>query len=125
MTQLNNIGINIKVYRKANKLSQGQLAEKLGVHLTHISRIENGKYKPSIDDLIKLSDIFELSIDDIVKGKTDEKQVEEDLQKTPLYEKIKMVEQLAEQDKNTILNVIDSMITKKKFKDFLEQQFTS
>ncbi|WP_299466267.1 helix-turn-helix transcriptional regulator [uncultured Microscilla sp.] len=125
MNQLSNIGANIKAYRKANKLSQGQLAEKLGVHLTHISRIENGKYKPSIDDLIKLSSIFEVSIDDIVKGKTDEKHIEDDLQKTPLYEKIKMIEELAERDKSTILNVIDSMLTKKKFKDFLEQQFTS
>lgn len=125
MSKLKQIAENIKILRKSKNWSQTELAEKIGVHLTHISRIENGKYNPSVDDLVKLSEVFEISVDDILNKISNKKQTLEAVQNTPLYQKIKLIEQLDEKDQTTILNVIDSIITKNKFKDFLTQQFAT
>jgi len=38
---------------------------------------------------------------------------------TPLYQKIKLIKQLDDKDKDTIINVIDSILTKHKMKDLL------
>ena len=38
-----NLGANVKRLRKEHGWSQTELAEKVGVHLNHINRIETGK----------------------------------------------------------------------------------
>ena len=48
-------GKKIKEYRKANKLTQAQLAELVCVDDKHISCIESGKNFPSPDLIYKLS----------------------------------------------------------------------
>jgi transcriptional regulator with XRE-family HTH domain len=49
------IGSNIKIARTALALTQGQLAEKLGVENVTISRIETGAQMPSIDRLDEIA----------------------------------------------------------------------
>lgn len=58
-----------KIYnlRTARNLSQGDLAEMLGVSRQSISKWENNSAMPDLEKIIKLSDIFEVSIDDMVK----------------------------------------------------------
>jgi transcriptional regulator with XRE-family HTH domain len=63
----NMVGQNIKYLRNRHKLSQHELADKLGVPRTSLSDYERGTTQVSIDNLIKLSDIFKLTIDDLVK----------------------------------------------------------
>ena len=43
------------IYRVENKLTQTQLAEKLGVSQVMVSKLESGDYNPSIGQLFKLS----------------------------------------------------------------------
>lgn len=119
--RLKQVANNIKAFRKEKGLSQGELADKIKVHLTHISRIETGKYNPSVEDLIKIADVFEVSLDELVSGK-DLKNTTDAIQNTPMYQKIRMIEQLDDKDRSTILNVIDCILTRNKFKDFVQQQ---
>lgn len=49
MSVLSILGNNIKIIRMRKKISQEMLAEKAGLHATHISRIESGKQNPSLD----------------------------------------------------------------------------
>jgi len=42
----------------------------------------------------------------------------------PGFEQINLINQLDEDDKTTILKIINTMLTKKKFKDFFQQQLT-
>ena len=53
--------------RKKNNLSQEQLAEKLGVSRQAISKWESGASLPEIENLIMLSECFNVSIDYLVK----------------------------------------------------------
>jgi len=49
------LGARIKELRKVCKLSQEELAEKIGVEPQHMSRIESGRSYPSLDRLEKIS----------------------------------------------------------------------
>lgn len=57
---------NLKKLRKINKLSQLDLAEKLGVTRQSISYYENGNVEPSINFIIQLSSLFNCSIDSLL-----------------------------------------------------------
>ena len=62
------LGEKIYNLRTAKNLSQGDLAEMLGVSRQSISKWENSSAMPDLEKIIKLSDIFEVSIDEMVKG---------------------------------------------------------
>jgi transcriptional regulator with XRE-family HTH domain len=49
------LGLKIKELRKAKKLTQTQLAEKVGIDYKHLSRIEVGSSFPSINTLGKIA----------------------------------------------------------------------
>ncbi|MDF2549694.1 MAG: hypothetical protein K0S07_761 [Chlamydiales bacterium] len=53
----------IKQLRKNKGWSQQELAEKIGTDARQISRYETGKITPSIDVVIRIAKIFEVSID--------------------------------------------------------------
>lgn len=55
--------MNIKIARIQKNISQKQLGEMLGVTYQTISRWENGVMLPTTENLIKLSDVLEVSID--------------------------------------------------------------
>lgn len=54
-------GKNLKHFRKLNKITQEELAERLGIIPTHLSRIENGKSFVTADLLDALCVIFDIS----------------------------------------------------------------
>lgn len=58
-------------YRKANNWSQEELAEKLNVSRQTISKWETGKAVPELDKLIALANLFDISIDVLVKEEVD------------------------------------------------------
>jgi len=63
------IGINIKALREEHKLTQDQVAENLGVSFQAVSSWERDEYKPDTDKLIKLAELFNVSISAIVEEK--------------------------------------------------------
>ena len=56
---------NLKVYRAMNDLTQEALAEKLRVTRQTILAIEKGKYDPSLELAFKISEVFDVKIEDI------------------------------------------------------------
>lgn len=62
------LGKQIKKYRTNINLSQEQLAERIFVSRQTISNWENDKNYPDIKSLLLLSEVFEVSLDDLVKG---------------------------------------------------------
>ncbi len=61
---------NIRAYRKKNNLSQDELAERIGVSRQSVSFWENGQTQPTIDNIIALSRIFNISTD-VLLGNAD------------------------------------------------------
>lgn len=62
------IGSQIKKYRNIQGLSQEQLAEKIFVTRQTVSNWENEKNYPDIHSLLLLSSVFEVSLDQLIKG---------------------------------------------------------
>lgn len=62
------IGFKIKDARAASRLTQEQAAEKLGVSRQTISSWENGKTYPDIVSVIKMSELYGVSLDRLLKG---------------------------------------------------------
>lgn len=66
MELINKISASIKNNRKITKLSQKELAEKIGVTHAAISYWENGVNIPNVKDCWKLADVLGISIDELV-----------------------------------------------------------
>lgn len=73
------IGQQIVRYRKSLNLSQEELAEQVYVTRQSVSNWENNKTYPDIHSLLLLSQIFQVSLDTLIKGDLEEmkKQIQE------------------------------------------------
>lgn len=54
------LGLNIAYYRKNSGLSQMQLAERINISRTHMSRIENNDCAVSLDVIFSVADALEI-----------------------------------------------------------------
>ena len=68
MIDLDAIGKRIAAYRKACGYTQEDLAERVNVTRQAVSKWENGASLPDTDCLVRLSDLFGTSIDEILIG---------------------------------------------------------
>lgn len=59
---------NLKQIRKQKKMTQQEIASKLNITQSTYSGYESGKYEPSIEMLIKISQLLQTSIDKIVNN---------------------------------------------------------
>jgi len=60
MTLISN---NIKFLRKESHFTQEQLAEKIGIKRSLLGAYEEGRADPRLNNLLKISDIFDISVD--------------------------------------------------------------
>ncbi|WP_415344636.1 S24 family peptidase, partial [Clostridium perfringens] len=96
--ELHNLALNIKEFRKKNKLSQAELAEKLGVARTTIGYYERAEVEPNIYTLVQLSKLMNRSIDSLL-GLNHPNETTNDLNNSDLSKKIFILNKLIE--KNT------------------------
>lgn len=62
------LGKQIRKYRNERTLSQEALAEKIYVSRQTVSNWENDKSYPDVNSLVLLSEVFEVSLDQLIKG---------------------------------------------------------
>lgn len=62
------LGERLYQLRKARNLSQGEVADALGVSRQSVSKWENNTSVPELDKLVKLGELFGLTLDELVKG---------------------------------------------------------
>ena len=86
------IGNKINQLRKLSGMTQEQLAEKLNVSRQTISKWESDSTSPDLESIVKISRIFHVSLDDLLKegeagaaNKTDGQITLEDLMKINLH----------------------------------------
>ncbi|MDY6857442.1 MAG: helix-turn-helix transcriptional regulator [Thermodesulfobacteriota bacterium] len=115
---------NLKRMRKKRGWSQSQLAEQIGLHLSHINRIETGKYNPSLDVIQKLANTFDVTIDYLVSD-TEEDFKEVRIEDKSLLDRVKLIDSLDGEDKTALIRVVDSMLTKKKILHLITKENVS
>lgn len=62
------INKNLKYLRSKKKLSQQELAEAMGIPRTTLGDYERGKTEPNLEMLVKLSDYFDVKVDELIRS---------------------------------------------------------
>lgn len=111
---------NIKKIREEKGLMQKDVAAHIGVDKSTYSKIEKGMREVTVVELQKIAALFNTSIDKVVNFDGDFPK-EIILEDKNSVEQMQLIQQLDEDDKTTVLKIIDKMLTTKKFKDFFQK----
>ena len=65
---MGNLGSRLRTARERNRLSQVEVYKKTGINNKTLSRYENGGTEPDADSLRKLADLYEVTVDWLIKG---------------------------------------------------------
>ncbi|MCK5136388.1 MAG: helix-turn-helix transcriptional regulator [Bacteroidales bacterium] len=87
-------------------------------------RICSGQREASVKYLDKLAKFYGVTIDEIVHLEGDIPK-EVTIEDKGLFEQVKLIQELDEKDRTTVFNVIDTMLTKRKFKDFFNKNIAA
>lgn len=101
------IGAKIKEYRKDNKMTQQDLADKLNTTKQTIGRYEKGSRKVNQDVLFKLCDIFHVTLDDFFPTNTIDNYGQED---TLLNQITDIIAQLTLPRQNNVYNYAEEQL---------------
>lgn len=107
-----NIGERIIRLRKDKGWSQNELAKMLGTSGPIIGRYERNEMVPSVEVAKKLADAFETTLDYLV----DETGKQAEIKDKAMLNRVVEIEHLDQEDKNTVLRVIDSLLRDAKAK---------
>ena len=66
--QYKTIGKRIKLRRKELNIKQNELAEKLNISNNHLSSVENGREKPSLELLLNICELLNVTPDYLLGG---------------------------------------------------------
>ena len=66
------ISRNLKSLRKKNQYTQEEIAEKINVSRQSVSKWENGESNPDIESCIKLANLYNVKLDDLVNHSEEE-----------------------------------------------------
>lgn len=83
-----NLGEKLFELRKSKNLSQEEVAEKLNVTRQTVSKWETNQSTPDFDKIIPLCDLFEISTDELLRGKKPEEVNEEKQEENAEPEKV-------------------------------------
>ncbi len=64
MSAAANVGTRLRSLRKERHLTQMELARQIGIQQSDLSRMEKGEYRVSLDNLVKILTVFEVSFND-------------------------------------------------------------
>ncbi len=93
------IGQRIKTLRKEHLLTQEELAESLNISTEHLSRIETGSYRPSLNLIEKICDILSVDESDLMFGTKNDSKINKEL--------CNKFDELSLEKKQALLMIID------------------
>lgn len=109
MTTLS-FGEKLLILRKKKGLSQRKLAEMMGISFNNLPKYESSQVLPKPDLLLKLSAIFDVSIDYLLIADHQNPEIM-NIKDIDFLKLIKEVDDLPEQEKNRLKSLIKSYLT--------------
>jgi transcriptional regulator with XRE-family HTH domain len=121
---MQHIGKTIKKIREEKGLTQQQVAELVHMHRSNYSKVENGERELSVDAVNKIAKYFGMTMDELVNfdGAMPNDITVED---KSLMEQVKLIAELEPEEKSMVFKMIDTFLTKKKFKDFFQKNIAA
>lgn len=108
------LGDRIKQLRQRRGWSQAQLSKKLNVHQKQISGYERGIHSPSIELLVRMAELFNVSLDYIAFDNREQKNIIP-IADRELMQAVQQIDQLSAEDRATIKAVLNTFIVKNRF----------
>ena len=87
-----------------------------GIDQAQYSRIESGKVEPTISSLEKIAEALEIKVVELFN---EEKPIDINSYDKSIVDKLRLLDELDDIEKNSIFNIIDIAISKKRLKDML------
>lgn len=120
------IGDNLKKLRENKGLTQQDMADLMHTHRTGYSKMENNQQDIPVDKLIFVAKHFGITVDDIIffnekSGVPNEVSVED----SAVLEQLKLINELDKEEKNILLKLIETFVSKKRFKDYLQKNIAA
>lgn len=120
------IGDNLKKLRESKGLTQQDMADLMHTHRTGYSKMENNQQDIPVDKLIFVAKHFGIAVDDIIffneKNSVPNEVSVEDF---AVLEQLKLINELDKEEKNILLKLIETFVSKKRFKDYLQQNIAA
>jgi transcriptional regulator with XRE-family HTH domain len=104
-------GSNLKRIRTEKLLSQGDLAELIGIHSTHISRYERDLTQPTLDVIKKISTALNVDTDTLIYG-DEQEQTNNKIKDSELLNMFSRVQSFEKQDVECVKNLLNAYILK-------------
>ena len=102
------IAASIRSLRQRSGLSQRQLAMRMQVPRTYVSKIENEKAVPTLSSLQRLANALEVSVGDLLKGcsRTREDEISELMQDDFIAEILPLLSKLDAMQKSSLMTQV-------------------
>lgn len=117
------LGNTVKKIREEKGLTQQQIADLIDMHRSNYSKVENGERELSIEAIGKIAKYFGMTIDQLVNFNGN-LPAEITMEDKSLLEQVRLIQELDPEEKKIIFKIIDTFLTKKKFKDFFQMNIT-
>jgi transcriptional regulator with XRE-family HTH domain len=117
-----NFGDKLKKLRKDAGWSQNDLGSKIEIHGRHIGKYETGRALPNSETIMKIADVFKVSIDyllkDEIKSNTD---IQTKSMDKGLLQQFQELQNMTDEDKMIVCTLIDAFIKKKQVEKVISQ----
>lgn len=100
---------------------QKEVASTANMQASNYSKIENGQRDISVEALDKIAQLFGMTVDGIIHFEAAKTLAPVKVEDKTANEKVQLISQLDDEDKNAVYRIIDGMLTKNKFQTFFEQ----
>lgn len=110
------ISDRIRKLRQEKHWPQAELGEQLGVHQKQVSAYERGANLPSTEVLIKLAEVFDVTVDYLafeVKGQP----ASLNIQDREMLRRFEAVDTISDHEKNLAKEILDLVILKHRFQE--------
>jgi len=110
------ISDRIKQLRQEKRWTQEELANKMGIKQKQISAYERGVNSPSTDILIKLAEVFDVTLDYLAfaaKGQS----AKLNIQDRELLRRFELLDTMTEREKDLAKEILDLVIIQHKFRE--------
>lgn len=118
------VGKNIKKIREQKGLMQKEVASVTDMQASNYSKIESGQRDVSVEPLDKIARFFGMTVDEIIRFEDTKTPTPIKVEDKTATEKVQLISQLDEEDKNAVYRIIDGMLTNNKFQTFFQQNIT-
>lgn len=120
------IGDSLKKLRESKELTQQEMADLIHTHRTGYSKMENNQQDIPVDGLILIAKNFGMTVDDIIYfGEKNSMPKEISIDDKATLEQLQLINELDKEEKNILLKLIETFISKKRFKDYLQKNIAT